>query len=100
MKTTEEYLNDYLDKQKELSKKGELWRLRVTQEEFIKEIEKIRAYGFELRKSSSLTLTEYHIQRNEEGQVAIMLMDTFTLDEMKEQVRRNKEQLRKRTDKD
>ncbi len=65
MKTTEEYLDDYFDKQNELSKKGESWRLRVTVHEFLTEIERIREYGVKARQSNYLT--EYHIQKNEEN---------------------------------
>ena len=68
MKTNEEYLDDYFDKQNDLIRKGERWRLRVSPEEFIKEIERIRAYGIEARKSKELT--EYHIQSNEDGMVS------------------------------
>ena len=88
MKTTEEYLDDYFDNQNDLSSKGERWRLRVTPEEFIKEIERIRAYGIEARKSNYLT--DYHIQRNEEGMVSIMLMDRVTLAEAKSQFERHR----------
>lgn len=44
MKTTEEYLDDYLDKYNELKKKNELWRLRVTPEEFIAEVERRKRF--------------------------------------------------------
>ncbi|MBX7109302.1 MAG: hypothetical protein K1X61_11700 [Chitinophagales bacterium] len=86
MKTTEDYLDDYLDKYNELKNKNELWRLRVTPEKFLAEIERIRAYGIEQRKSNYLN--EYHIQRNQEGMIAVMLMDAMTLDEMIEQANR------------
>ena len=39
MKTNEEYLDDYFDKQNDLIRKGERWRLRVSPEEFIKGID-------------------------------------------------------------
>jgi hypothetical protein len=90
MKTTEEYLDDYFDKQNELERKGERWRLRVTPEEFIKEIASIRNYGIETRKQN--ILTENHIQRNEEAMVSIMLMDRATLEEMREQCNRLKKE--------
>lgn len=86
MKSTEEYLDDYFDNYNELLRKGELWRLRVTLMEFIKEIERARAYGIEARKGG--TLTEYHIQRNEEGIIAIALMNLPTTEEVKEQAER------------
>lgn len=83
MKTTEEYLIDYLDKKNELSEKGELWRLRVTQEEFLAEIERLRVSEIYQKKSNSLS--EYHIQKNVEEMIAALLMGIATLDEMREQ---------------
>jgi hypothetical protein len=88
MKTTEEYLNDYYDKHNELSKKGETWRLRVTAEEFISEIEKIRDYEIQVSKGS--TLNEYHIQRNIEAQIEILLMEKVTFEEAKAQFECNR----------
>ena len=85
MKTNEEYLEDYFYKQNNLSKKGELWRLRVTEHEFISKIEEIREWGKKARQSNYLN--KYHIQRNEEAQVSVMLMDKLTIEECKEQVR-------------
>lgn len=90
MKSNEEYLNEYHLKKKELEERGELWRLRVTEDEFISEIERIRKKGIESRKGSSLN--EYHLQRNEEGQIEIMLMKNATYEEKLEQAERiNKE---------
>ena len=83
MKTIEEYLDDYFDKQNELSRKGELWRLRITPKEFIKEVERIKAEGIEAIKRNCLT--EYHIQRKEECKVSILLMNTLTIEEISEQ---------------
>ena len=83
MKTTEEYSSDYFDKRNELSGKGEQWRIRVTHEEFLSEIEKIRAYEINERKSSHLN--EYHIQRNVEGMISLLLMDNVTMEEAREQ---------------
>lgn len=37
MKTNEEYLDAYLDKYNYLKKKNELWRLRVTPQQFLSE---------------------------------------------------------------
>lgn len=90
MKTTEEYLDDYLDKYNELKKKNELWRFRVRPEEFLAEIEKIRVYGIVERKSNYLT--EYHIQRNEEEMISVMLMDRGTKEEFIKQCKRLKEE--------
>jgi len=83
MKTTEEYSNDYFDKLNELSNKGEQWRIRVTHEEFLSEIEKIRVYEINVRKSKHLN--EYHIQRNVEGMISVLLMDNVTTEEAREQ---------------
>ena len=83
MNSTEEYISDYLEKYTTLLKKGELWRLRVTLSEFIKEIERIREYGSEQRKSNYLT--EYHIQKNQEVGIEVMLMDAATREEMEAQ---------------
>ena len=83
MKSTEEYISDYLEKYTTLLKKGELWRLRVTLNEFIKEIERIREYGIEQRKSNYLN--EYHIQSNQNGKIEVLLMNKVTWDEAKAQ---------------
>lgn len=88
MRSNAEYLNDYHQKKFSLEAKGELWRLRVTEDEFIAGLEKIRSYGEEARKGNYLT--EYHIERNEEGQVSVMLMDILTIEEMIEQFNRLK----------
>lgn len=93
MKSTEEYLDDYFDKYNELQREGELWRLRLTPQEFIKEVERARTYGVEARKDGKLT--EYHIQRSEEGIIVVALMNRVTLEEAKEQaarIRKNKEE--------
>lgn len=87
MKTTEEFLNDYFDKQDELIKRNELWRMRFTLDEYLSEIEKIRDYAN--RKNESLN--EYHIQRNIEGMISMMLMEIATKEEIKEQFDRNRE---------
>jgi hypothetical protein len=79
MKTAEEHLDDYLDKYNELKKKNELWRLRVTPQKFLAEIERIRDYGIEQRKSNYLN--EYSIQKNQKGMIAVMLMDAMTKEE-------------------
>ena len=87
MKTTEEFLNDYFDKQDELIKRNELWRMRFTLDEYLSEIEKIRDYAN--RKNESLN--EYHIQRNIKGMISMMLMEIATKEEIKEQFERNRE---------
>jgi len=89
MKTTEEYLDDYLDKYNDLKRKDELWRLRVSPQEFLLEIERIREYGVKLRQSNYFT--EYHIQCNEKEQIVVMLMNRVTSDEFIAQVKRIRE---------
>ena len=83
MKPTEEYLKEYYDKLYELSSKGEEWRIGVTPEEFLLEIERIREY--EICNANNKHLKEFHIQRNVEGMISVMLMDKVTLEEAKEQ---------------
>ncbi len=63
-----------------------MWRLRVTEQEFLAEVEKIRALGAEARKSNYQN--EFSIKSGEDGQVAILLMDTVTIEEAREQVKR------------
>jgi rubrerythrin len=89
LKTTGQYLADYLKKYNELASKNELWRLRVTEQEFVTEIEKIRAWGAEARKANYLN--EYAITRGENGQVAVLLMNKLTPEEAREQIKRNAE---------
>lgn len=89
METTEEYFDRYLDKYNELKEIGELWRIRVTPQEFLAEIERIREYGIEARKSKKLT--EYHIEKNERGMIANMLMNKITKEEFNEQSQKFKE---------
>lgn len=92
MESDEKYLEEYLLKKAELETKGELWRLRVTQEEFLKEIQRLRKYEIDAKNS---TLNEYHIQRNIEGTISVMLMESCTLEEMKEQAKRINEESEK-----
>src|ERR1035437_2356960 len=89
MESNEKYLEKYFLKKMELEQKGELWRLRVTQVEFLTEIQRLREYEIDAKKNSKLN--EYHIQRNIEGTIAVMLMDSFTLEEAKEQTKRQSE---------
>lgn len=84
MKSNQEYLEIYDLKRKELDEKGELWRMKLSKDEFIAEIKKIKKYGIEARKSSKLN--NYHIQRNEEAQVSVLLMGKSTKEEMVELV--------------
>ena len=42
MESNEKYLEIYFLKKTELEQKGEIWRLRVTQEEFLSEIKRLR----------------------------------------------------------
>ena len=89
MKTTEEYIDDYLDKYNELSNKGELWRFRVSPQEFIQEIERIREY--EIEQKEMRYLTPYHIESNVLGMISIMLMDKVTKEEIIAQFKRHKD---------
>ncbi len=82
MKSTEEYIKDYQNKYKSLSGKDELCRLRVSLQEFLQEIERIRNYEIEQKKSAYLTA--YHIQSNIEGMISVMLMNKVSLDEAKQ----------------
>lgn len=88
MKSTEEYLDDYHQKKNTLEAKNELWRLRVTGEEFIAGIEKIKKYGEEARKNNYIN--EFAIKSHENGQVEVLLMDKMTREEMLEQMERIK----------
>lgn len=90
MESNEKYLEKYLLKKAELEKNGELWRLRVTQEEFLSEIEKLRK--FEIERKENNTLNDYQIQQNIEETIFIMLMDSCTFEEMKEQTKRLNEE--------
>ena len=67
MESNEKYLGKYLLKKMELEQKGELWRLRVTEEEFLSEIQRLREYEIDAKKNGSLN--EYHIQRNIDGTI-------------------------------
>jgi hypothetical protein len=93
MESNEKYLEKYLLKKAKLEKKGELWRLRVTQEEFLSEIQRLREYEIDTKENS--ILNEYHIQRNIEGAISGMLMGSSTLEEMKEQTKRLKKESEK-----
>lgn len=90
MKTTEEYLDDYFDKYNELKCRNELWRIRVTVEEFLNEIERIKEYGIDQRKSNYLT--SYHSGANQKAMVSVLLMDRVTLEEFISQCERLKEE--------
>jgi len=86
MESNEKYLEKYIQKKMELEQKGELWRLRVTQAEFISEIQRLRQYEIDSKENS--TLNEYHIQRNIEGTISVMLMDILTLEEARGQTKK------------
>lgn len=83
MESNEKYLEKYFLKKAELERKGEIWRLRVTQEEFLSEIQRLRDY--EIDATNTSTLNEYHIQRIIKGSISLMLMNACTLEEAKEQ---------------
>ena len=73
MKATDEYLDDYFDKYNELKKKNDLWRLRVTPEEFLAKIVRIRVYGTEKRKNKYLN--DFHVESTQDNMISILLMD-------------------------
>lgn len=86
MKTNEEYLIKYDEKLKYLIEKGEEWRMRVTRQNFLSEIERLRIYEADEMKIKRLN--DYHIQSNIEGSISIMLMDRLTQEEATEQFER------------
>lgn len=92
MKSTEKYLDDYLDKYNELKRDNELWRLRLTPEEFIQEIEKIREYGINARKFENFD--EKLIKRNEDAAVSVLLMRMRMI--TSEEARKQAEEISKR----
>src|ERR1035437_546650 len=89
MESNEKYLEKYFQKKMELEQKEELWRLRVTQVEFLSEIQRLREYEIDAKKNSNLN--EYHIQRSIEGSISVMLMNILTLEEAKEQAKKHSE---------
>ena len=89
MESNEKYLEKYFLKKMELEQKGELWRLRVSQAEFLSEIQRLRQYEIDSMQNS--TLNEYSIQRNIEGTISVMLMDILTLEEAREQAKKHSE---------
>ena len=88
MKTTEAYLDDYLDNYNLLKSKNELWRLKYTPQEFLKIVEQAKSRAVEDRVMGYLT--EFHIQQNEINVIAVALQDKFTREEMKAQFDRFK----------
>lgn len=93
MKTKEVYLQVYDQKLNNLIAKGEEWRIRVTRQEFLSEIERLRIY--ESDEMNSKRFNEYHIQSNIRGGISIMFMDRVTHEEAREQARRLREQVEK-----
>ncbi len=88
MKTTEAYLDDYLDNYNLLKSKNELWRSKYTPQEFLKIVEQAKSRAAEDREMGYLT--EFHIQQNETNVIAVALQDKFTREEMKAQFDRFK----------
>lgn len=86
MKTNEEYLFEYGIKKQELEKRGELWRLKFTEAEFLKEIEKVRGQYNDAIKYNGF-LNEYHKSWSIEGMIEVLLMDKMTAEEAVEQIR-------------
>ncbi len=89
MQPNEFYLAQYNTKVQELTAKNELWRLRVSEQEFLQKIEELRIY--EAKEKESKCLNDYHIESNVKGSVAVMLMDKMTIEEMKTQSKRMQE---------
>ncbi len=83
MKTTEDYLDDYLDKYNSLKSKNELWRLKHTPQEFIKIVEQAKSRAAEDREMGYFN--EFHIQQNEINVIAVALQNNCTREEMKAQ---------------
>lgn len=79
METNQIYLIDYDSKVEKLKTKDELWRLRVTREEFISKLEELRIYEKEAKERKYFN--DYHIERSIKGSIAIMLMDALTFEE-------------------
>jgi len=89
MKSNEEYINDYLDQYNHLKAKNELWRLKLTLSEFIIELDKIRAvYKTNLEQGY---YNEYSCTQNAKSQVAVLLMEILSYQEMKAQIKRVKQ---------
>ncbi len=80
MKSLEEYIDDYLDNYNDLKKTNELWRIKYTPQEFIEEIEKVRAWGIKERKYGSI-LNEYSIEQSEKKMAARLLINRYSLKE-------------------
>jgi ribonucleotide reductase alpha subunit len=93
MESNDFYLIEYDRKVETLTKKNELWRLRVTRQEFINKVEELRIYEVEAKERKYLN--DYHIESNIKGSISIMLMDTPTIEEAMEQA----ERLRKEAEK-
>ena len=93
MKSNQELLDYYLDRYNILKEKNELWRLRVSPQKYLSELEKIRAYGIQARATGQLT--ECNIQSNQDGMLGILLMDKMTYAEVKDQFERSKKQQEK-----
>ena len=72
MKSTEEYISDYLDNYTSILKQGELWRMGPTLNEFIKKIDEIRERGKDDRKRNYKN--EYTIQSNQDGAISVLFM--------------------------
>ncbi len=88
LKTKEAYINDYRERYKALEAKNELWRLRVTEAEFIIKLDEIFAYAIKEKKSNCLN--DYAIESNQKGAIAVMMMNVLTIEEAKAQFERNR----------
>jgi hypothetical protein len=77
--TNQEYLQQYNEKYNSLANKNELWRLKVTQQEFMQQIAALRVY--EAQQQQSNYFNAYTVDSNIKGSIAIILMDKLTFEE-------------------
>ena len=89
MHPNEHFLKQYDDLIKSYAEKGELWRMKMTREEFEEKLEAFRKQEAQdmLRKDVNL----FSIQSNIEASISILLMPIMTMEEIKAHFKRNKE---------
>jgi len=91
LKSKEFYINQYRKQKKELSEKGELWRLCVeTEELFIIKLNNI----FEEYKTDFF-LNDFHRESSTLGKIGILLQKKVTVEEMKAQFERSGKEMEK-----
>lgn len=89
MQSNEHYLKRYDDNMKSYTEKGEPWRMKISREEFIQELERFRKQ--EAESMARGYLTPYNIQSNIEGSISILLMPILTMEEAVAQMKRHNE---------